>query len=108
MGYSCTQDADSMLGVIRKAYGDPTTGNVLTLRGERYYYERGREQEDGAITGTLMQMLVENAPSGNSYAIPAGTFKIAPDGTIVRFPKLSALQKRELDNIFRDMSARNP
>ncbi len=104
MGYSCTQDADSMLGVIRKAYGDSSKGsNTLVLQGTEYFYERGREQDDGAITGTLMRVSL----SGD-YAYREGSFKIAPDGTILRFPHLSAAQKRELDNIFRDMTARNP
>ena len=102
MGYSCTQDAAHMLGVISKAYGDPTTGNVLILRGERYFYERGRENDDGAITGQLMKMLP------GDYAERAGTYRIAPDGTIERFPKLSKVQRQELENTFRDMQARNP
>jgi len=103
MGYSCTQDADSMLGVIRKAYGDPTKGsNILRLRGEDYFYERGREQGDGAITGQLWLMLA------NDMARPVGTYRIEPDGTIARFPRLSSVQKRELESMFRDMSARNP
>jgi len=102
MGYSCTQDADYTLGVIRKAYGDPATGNVLILRGERYFYERGRENDDGAITGKLWRMLPDDG------ATVAGTFRIASDGTIDRFPRLSSVQKREIENTFRDMQARNP
>ena len=105
MGYSCTQDADHMLGVIRKAYGDPTRGsNVLSLRGGYlYFYERGRENVDGAITGTLMRM----SASGD-YAYRSGSFRINPDGTIGKFPYLSKIQRQELENTFRDMQSRNP
>jgi hypothetical protein len=91
-----------MLGVIRHIFGSPDGSNVLILKGERYFYERGRENADGAITGTLLKEI-----DGN-YARPAGSFKIAPDGMIVRFPKLTAAQRKECENTFRDMSARNP
>jgi hypothetical protein len=101
-GYSCTQAADHMLGVIRHTFGSKDSSNVLILSGERYFYERGRENADGAITGTLMLMLP------NDYARNAGSYKIAADGTIVRFPKLTAVQRKECENIFRDLSARNP
>ena len=102
MGYSCTQDASHMLGVIRKTYGDPATGNTLVLKGARYFFERGRENVDGAITGTLFMELPDN------YARAAGTFRIDADGTVARFPKLSAVERAELMNTFRDMQARNP
>jgi hypothetical protein len=126
MGYSCTQAADNMLGVIRKAYGDPELGNGLILAGNKYFYEVGRENADGAITGKLMRMVytqstmkavtvpsvleqkLTGAEIKTEYAMPAGTFKINADGSIARFPKLSRVQKRELESTFEDMSARNP
>lgn len=102
MGYSCTQAADHMLGVIRHTFGDKDCSNVLILSGERYFYERGRENADGAITGTLMLML----PGDRAHNV--GSYKIAADGTIVRFPRLTAAKKQECENLFRDLSARNP
>ncbi len=55
-----------------------------------------------------MRMLPAEPGIRHEYAFPAGTFKISPDGEIVRFPKLSRVQKQELGSCFRDMSARNP
>ncbi len=102
MGYSATQDAIHALAVIYQAYGDPASSNVLILRGERYFYEIGQEQEDGSVTGRLWKML------GDDSAQITGQFKISAEGEIVRFPKLSHVQKQELGSCFRDMSARNP
>lgn len=102
MGYSCTQDADNMLGVIRHTFGSKDSSNVLILKGERYFYERGRENADGAITGTLMKELPGN------LAQTVGSYRIAPDGRVARFPRLTTTQKLECWKIFHDLSARNP
>lgn len=102
MGYSCTQDADHMLGLIRHTYSNGKYSNGLVIGKETYFFERGREQEDGAITGKLWL----NLPG--DYAKPVGSFKIAADGEIVRFPRITAKEREELHNSFRDLQARNP
>src|SRR5690349_12896181 len=99
MGYSCTRDAVRMLGLIQHAYATPNGGsNGVTLKGKDYFFERGKEQADGSITGSVYSM----------RGYKAGQFRIAPDGTIARFPRLSTTEKEELENSFRDLSARNP
>ncbi len=91
MGYSCTQAADNMLGLIRKSFGSPDKGsNTLIIGGKEYFYEVGREQADGAITGSLYLMVSPDS------AQKAGTFRIDADGTINRFPGLSAKAKNAL------------
>lgn len=102
MGYSCTVDANNTLGVIEHMFATDGNPNVLTIRGEQYFFERGREQEDGAITGQLMRMLP------GEYCERAGAVRIAADGEIIRFPALSRAEKQEAMNTVRDMSARNP
>lgn len=102
MGYSCTRDASNMLGVIGRMLATDGNPNVLTIRGKQYFFERGREQEDGAITGSLMAMLP------NEYCRKVGTVRINPDGTIARFPGLTKAAKQQAETTFRDMSARNP
>lgn len=102
MGYSCTVDASNMLGVISHMCGVDGNGNILRIDNERYFFERGREQADGAITGTLMLMLP------GDYCRKAGTVRINPDGTIARFPRLTARDRQEAENTLRDLSARNP
>lgn len=128
MGYSCTKDASNMLGVIGKMFATNGNPNILTIRGREYFFERGREQRDGAITGILMVTVDSNGaplkivsvPSvleqklfgaqvqTQSYCRKAGTVRIEPDGKITRFPALNRDEKREAENTFRDMSARNP
>ena len=82
MGYSCTKDADEMLGLIRHQFSDGTTSNGLAISGETYFYEVGKEQTDGSITGTLFQNVDE------SHARKVGSFRINSDGTIARFPRI--------------------
>ena len=91
MGYSCTKDASDMLGLIRNQFGDGKTSNGLVMRspradsytsGHSYFYEVGKEQIDGSITGTLFQNVDE------SHARRVGSFKINANGSIARFPRI--------------------
>lgn len=102
MGYSCTVDAGNMLGVIEHFYATKGNPNILTIGAHQYFFERGREQEDGAITGQLMLMLP------GDYCQKAGNVRIAPDGTLVRFARIPRTDKQEIISIYNDMQARNP
>ncbi len=102
MGYSCTRDAADMLGTVSHFFATEGNGNILTIGKTQYFFERGREQGDGAITGTLMEMLP------NDYCRKAGTVRIEPDGELARFPRISKVDREEIVNTFRDMQARNP
>lgn len=102
MGYSCTQDATFTLGVICHMFAKGDSSNTLTIKGQQYFFERGREQADGAITGPLFLML------DNGYARPAGSYRINGDGSIARFPGLTRDEKKEAETTVRDMRARNP
>lgn len=102
MGYSCTKDASNALGVVSHMFATDGNPNILTIRGKQYFFERGREQADGAITGTLMLMLPDD------HCRKAGNVRIEPDGMVRRFPGLTMCERAEADNTLRDMSARNP
>lgn len=102
MGYSCTVDASNMLGVIGHYYATAGNPNILTIRGKQYFFERGREQEDGAITGALMEMLP------NDFCRPCGRVRIEPDGKLSKFPVAFYVDKQEIQSTFYDMRARNP
>jgi hypothetical protein len=91
MGYSCTKDAHDMLGLIRNQFGDGETSNGLVMRspranayesGRSYFYEVGKEQADGAITGTLFLNVSDN------QALRVGSFRINANGSIARFPRI--------------------
>jgi len=84
MGYSCRQDADvtyrSWLDICKETTG---MGNVYAIGGTEYMLELGREQRDGAMTGTVCRM---ERDGEQLLAHPCGSFRIEPDGTVKRYP----------------------
>lgn len=102
MGYSCTQDADHMLGLIRHVLTNGKYSNGIVIGQASYFYDIGKEQDDGSITGQLWMNLTEDT------ARPVGSFKISAEGEIVRFPRLSAARRREIQALYADLRARNP
>ena len=95
MGWSCTAKADEVLQAWSLGcYASTNTNNVWTARGKRYFYEVGRENRDGSITGIILENI-----SGNACR-KVGTFRIEPDGKVFRGPKMlkdmaKFVQKRE-------------
>lgn len=90
MGYSCTKAADDTFNTISRDFAKDGNPNVLFFQGKDYFFERGRENEDGAITGKLMVMLPDD------YCQSVGSVRIEPDGKVKRFPVFRALLKDEL------------
>ena len=94
MGYSCTARAhrtlERLAALLQERYPlvDPHAGtlsNGWTYRRRRFVWEIGREQPDGAITGSVIEL----APLGerlDGAGKRVGTFRIEPDGRIARFP----------------------
>lgn len=84
MGYSSAAKASLTLDAIgeildeNKLRGE--TSNGLPHGG---FYEIGRENDDGAITGTVWK------PYDNiGHVVRQGGFRIEPDGKVKRFPSL--------------------
>lgn len=102
MGYSCTRDAANALGVVSHMLATDGNPNILTIRRKQYFFERGRERADGAITGNLYLILPDD------MCRKAGSVHIDPDGMVRRFPGLTMCERAEAGNTLRDMSARNP
>jgi len=95
MGYSCSAKAARVLDAVLEDLTDPNgLSNTWTHNGLVYFVERGREQPDGAITGTVLKQT--RKVGDNVYYKPCGSIRIEPDGTITRFPTLSKKQKVEL------------
>ena len=83
MGWSARADACETYDAWSRACQAKTgSQNVYQeFDGDRrYFMETGREQRDGAITGSVYRMVDE------THAVKAGTFKIGPDGDVVRWP----------------------
>ena len=81
MGYSCTAIARFVEEAMLNRFRHENSGNVFSVDGGKttYFVETGREQPDGAITGTVFKMLP------NGYAHRAGGYRIEPEGKITRW-----------------------
>jgi hypothetical protein len=84
MGYSCAAMASLVLdGIMKNVDRDGKSQNVWSHNGEKYMWERGRENADGAITGTVYRFV------NDGEILPVGGFRIEHDGNINRFPATS-------------------
>jgi PAS domain-containing protein len=86
MGYSCAAVAayseEAMIEVLHETSTAESrkTSNTWDYNGQRYFFERGRERDDGAITGTVYR----NLPDG-VHCRKSGSVRIEPDGKITRW-----------------------
>ena len=86
MGYSCSAMASLVLdGIMSNVSHVNNCSNVWSYKNVAYMYERGREQNDGAITGTISKFTDPNC----TMAVRVGSFRIEGDGMITRFPGTS-------------------
>jgi len=95
MGYSCTTKAmesfDQLIIQLRAAGKKIAQSNTWEKNGKSYFHEIGREQKDGAVTGTIYRMT--DYYYGANHCCKAGYFRIEPDGKITRFPTATQKQK---------------
>lgn len=84
MGYSCTAIAKLVEDALMEIVRDGESSN--SWRG--HFTERGRENADGAITGTVWKMIETNR------ATRYGSYKITADGKIVRFAGTTADERK--------------
>lgn len=80
MGYSCSHAANECLKYILKSICLPLSQNTWKYNGEMYFFERGRENSDGAITGTVFRFLEDGV-----HVRKAGSVRIERNGAITRF-----------------------
>lgn len=84
MGYSYTAKAGATLDAVTKLIRETTSYTASNAMPDGGFWETGRENGDGAITGTVWR------PCGADLVRKRGSFRIEPDGTISRFPGLGA------------------
>lgn len=88
MGWSCRLEAGLTLDQIRETcLKEHDSQNVWSHNGARYFYDIGREHDDGAITGKILRMQGDPLPDGRIPCKAVGSFRIEPDGKISRGPK---------------------
>jgi len=101
MGYSCTKDAADTLEAIENyltkigpflsPISHRPSSNSWKLGNDTYSFEQGRENPDGAITGTVYQLTEWINPATgqvdpNRYRCRrAGSVRIEADGRVTRF-----------------------
>jgi hypothetical protein len=108
MGYSCTAAARLVLDEIQAQFRWKNSSNTFQTTKGIFFWEVGREQSDGSITGRIWKCdsdtISKQLPHGSPYlpnqtllAQRFGGFKITPSGIIHRFPGLPRHWWRELE-----------
>jgi hypothetical protein len=94
MGYSYAAKAgltlDALATILR---GKCPSSNSIEKTGG--FWEYGREQADGAITGTVVKPWKHDPEK----VVKAGTFRIEPDGTITRFPGATKEERMAAESV---------
>ncbi len=80
MGWSCTALADDAMREIQAMFPSKSN-NWVGDDGKEYFFDIGKENYDGAITGTVIQMRGE-------YGKKVGSMRIEPSGFVTRFSHL--------------------
>ena len=85
MGYSCRADA---METLERMMGTSTshTSTGWLYNGWYCFYEIGRENRDGAITGKVHMTDQPSDIFERAAVIKSGSFRISPDGKVERFP----------------------
>ncbi|KKK64224.1 hypothetical protein LCGC14_2986380 [marine sediment metagenome] len=83
MGYSCSTKAnmvlDSLIVLLQSSSSENNSSNTWEKRGIKYFYEIGKENIDGAITGKVNKFVEEN------QCKVVRSFRIESNGKITRF-----------------------
>jgi len=90
MGYSCTKQAMDTFEKVMDIISDNGSANTWKHEDKQYFAEIGRENEDGAITGTVYEIFEEVETISTEKNIPSacykrGSYRIEPDGLITRW-----------------------
>ena len=96
MGWGCATVASNVLDVLMKPFRDESA-NGFKVKENRYFYEFGREQQDGAIVGSVFKYCEDNI-----HVTRFGGFRISGRGEVERFPGLPAARIREVNGLAKD------
>ncbi len=83
MGYSCSTKAnmvlDSLIILLQSSSPKINSSNTWEKKGIKFFYEIGKENIDGAITGIVQRFV------GDNLCKVSGSFRIESNGKITRF-----------------------
>jgi len=97
MGYSCTMLADKTFRALMNLL-TAEKSNEWTHNGRTFFAEIGRENRDGAITGKVVEVSTADA-DGRQHILTETSFRIDPNGSIVRFPHTPILARNTAENL---------
>jgi len=105
MGYSCTTAASRTEQLWVEACvlnGGFESQNTWSDLGRTYFFERGRENADGAITGAIYKFVGSSNSIVTGTARKVGTYRIEPDGTVTRAPRFLKSASKARDKYIRE------
>lgn len=84
MGWSCSTAASKVLESWTRACVASTGMSNTWKQGDREFFTElsNREHDDGAITGSIIELGAPSGPDGARPGRKVGTFKISGDGTV--------------------------
>ncbi len=84
MSYSCTMVASYVLEAIQARFGKEGESSYSNRLANGGFHERGKENKDGAITGTIYMPVKDAEKAALGFVYKAGSFRIEPTGKITR------------------------
>jgi len=107
VSYSCRVEAAETLEVILRTVctGGRWGTSWIDEAGREYYFEEGKPQKDGAITGSIYR----EVEVGSGRFRRSGSIRIGPDGYLERGPgrwrEAAVARHRELDHDYQRWGA---
>jgi hypothetical protein len=89
MGYSSSAKASMVLDALMAIVRDTPSSNI----DRDHFYEIGRENSSGAITGKVWKFTSGKYGDDKRMAVSAGSFRIEATGKIVRFPATTKAER---------------
>ena len=80
MGWSCTKGANDTLDFVMDRIHSKGTSNSWIYKDKKYFYELGKEHNDGVITCTIYHVAREN-----NKCYRKGSIRIEANGYLVRW-----------------------
>lgn len=91
MGYSCTAKANNVLKFILEDICSKNSSNSWEIDGVEHFFEMGKENADGAITGSVHKINPDGVHCKN-----IGGVRIEPCGKVTRFPSLPKSTRQKI------------
>jgi len=86
---------ENLSNFCKASSGDP---QIWVNKGTSYYWNRGRDSSTGIVNGVVRKLAGIDA-TGRQIWVVAGSFKISPEGEILRFTGLPKKTQTTLNSV---------